>query len=145
MAWLAQALAHLHSRGIFHRDIKPENILVTRDSLRLADFGSCRGVHAKAGPCPALHCSRNMKMQARDARRCCAGALHRVHQHALVQSARVPAHRRCAGAACKAAWPAFATHGLTSCWLPAPGYYSQKMDLWVRCCCCSCGARSLHV
>ncbi|KAK9841856.1 hypothetical protein WJX81_007585 [Elliptochloris bilobata] len=48
MFQLLQALAHMHRNGIFHRDVKPENILVTRDSLRLADFGSCRGMHAKA-------------------------------------------------------------------------------------------------
>ena len=47
MFQLLQALAHMHRNGIFHRDIKPENILVTHNSLRLADFGSCRGVHAK--------------------------------------------------------------------------------------------------
>ena len=32
---------------MFHRDIKPENILVANDRLKLADFGSCRGIYSK--------------------------------------------------------------------------------------------------
>lgn len=30
-----------------HRDIKPENILIMDDCLKLADFGSCRGIYSK--------------------------------------------------------------------------------------------------
>mmetsp|Transcript_8112 Transcript_8112/g.26631 ORF Transcript_8112/g.26631 Transcript_8112/m.26631 type:complete len:421 (+) Transcript_8112:258-1520(+) len=46
------ALDHMHGKGIFHRDIKPENILLERraegmHSLKLADFGSCRGIYSK--------------------------------------------------------------------------------------------------
>lgn len=37
----------MHSNGIFHRDIKPENILITDDTVKLADFGSCRGISQK--------------------------------------------------------------------------------------------------
>eukprot|EP00830_Metopus_es_P004852 TRINITY_DN14471_c0_g1_i1.p1 TRINITY_DN14471_c0_g1~~TRINITY_DN14471_c0_g1_i1.p1 ORF type:complete len:323 (+),score=44.61 TRINITY_DN14471_c0_g1_i1:92-1060(+) len=37
----------MHSVGIFHRDIKPENILLLDDVVKLADFGSCRGVYSK--------------------------------------------------------------------------------------------------
>jgi renal tumor antigen len=36
-----------HRNGIFHRDIKPENILIMDDCLKLADFGSCRGIYSK--------------------------------------------------------------------------------------------------
>jgi len=41
-----KALDHMHRRGIFHRDIKPENILVKEDRIKLADFGSCRGIYS---------------------------------------------------------------------------------------------------
>lgn len=47
-----KSLDHMHKKGIFHRDIKPENILIesTTDQgrgLKLADFGSCRGIYSK--------------------------------------------------------------------------------------------------
>ena len=42
------ALEHIHRNGIFHRDIKPENILVQDDTIKIADFGSCRGIYSKA-------------------------------------------------------------------------------------------------
>ena len=47
-----KALDHMHRKGIFHRDIKPENILIEGSSdagkgLKLADFGSCRGIYSK--------------------------------------------------------------------------------------------------
>ncbi|USX53171.1 serine/threonine-protein kinase [Lentzea sp. HUAS12] len=42
-AALADALAHVHSRGFIHRDVKPSNILFDDDGLpRLADFGLVR-------------------------------------------------------------------------------------------------------
>eukprot|EP00001_Collodictyon_triciliatum_P089384 15772_5 len=47
MYQLMIALDHMHQNGIFHRDIKPENILVKDDHLKLADFGSCRGIYSK--------------------------------------------------------------------------------------------------
>jgi aurora kinase, other len=34
-----QGLAYLHANHIIHRDIKPENILVSVDSIKIADFG----------------------------------------------------------------------------------------------------------
>jgi len=37
----------MHRNGIFHRDIKPENILLTGDHLKLADFGSCKGMYSE--------------------------------------------------------------------------------------------------
>lgn len=49
---LMKSLDHMHRKGIFHRDIKPENILIESNSdigrgLKLADFGSCRGIYSK--------------------------------------------------------------------------------------------------
>jgi renal tumor antigen len=49
---LMKSLDHMHKKGIFHRDIKPENILIESTAevargLKLADFGSCRGIHSK--------------------------------------------------------------------------------------------------
>lgn len=47
-----KSLDHMHKKGIFHRDIKPENILIESGAepgkgLKLADFGSCRGIYSK--------------------------------------------------------------------------------------------------
>ena len=44
---LLMAIDHMHRNGIFHRDIKPENILIKGDLVKLADFGSCRGVYSR--------------------------------------------------------------------------------------------------
>ena len=47
MYQLMKSIDHMHRNGIFHRDIKPENILLCDDILKLADFGSCRGIYSK--------------------------------------------------------------------------------------------------
>eukprot|EP00742_Colponemidia_sp_Colp-10_P000619 GILJ01000677.1.p1 GENE.GILJ01000677.1~~GILJ01000677.1.p1 ORF type:complete len:552 (+),score=78.06 GILJ01000677.1:158-1813(+) len=47
MYQLIKSMDHMHRNGIFHRDIKPENILLIDDVLKLADFGSCRGIYSK--------------------------------------------------------------------------------------------------
>ncbi|KAL6008569.1 Cyclin-dependent kinase F-4 [Asimina triloba] len=47
-----QALAYMHHRGYFHRDLKPvagfdafaENLLVTKDTIKIADFGLAREI-----------------------------------------------------------------------------------------------------
>ena len=44
---IALAIEYIHSKAIFHRDIKPENILIKDGVVKLADFGSCRGIHSK--------------------------------------------------------------------------------------------------
>ncbi|KAH0457199.1 hypothetical protein IEQ34_015106 [Dendrobium chrysotoxum] len=37
-----QGLAYMHQRGYFHRDLKPENLLVTKEIIKIADFGLAR-------------------------------------------------------------------------------------------------------
>ncbi|KAJ7558175.1 hypothetical protein O6H91_04G027300 [Diphasiastrum complanatum] len=39
-----RALAYMHQHGYFHRDLKPENLLVTKDVIKVADFGLVREV-----------------------------------------------------------------------------------------------------
>uniref|UniRef100_A0A7S1KT74 Protein kinase domain-containing protein n=1 Tax=Percolomonas cosmopolitus TaxID=63605 RepID=A0A7S1KT74_9EUKA len=47
MYQLMKSMEHMHRNGIFHRDIKPENLLIMDECLKLADFGSCRGIYSK--------------------------------------------------------------------------------------------------
>ena len=47
---LLSAIALMHSKNMFHRDVKPENCMVNKNTmvLKLADFGSTRGVASTA-------------------------------------------------------------------------------------------------
>ena len=47
MRELLIGLDHMHRNGIFHRDIKPENVLIADKVLKIADFGSCKGMYSK--------------------------------------------------------------------------------------------------
>ncbi|GER30310.1 protein kinase superfamily protein [Striga asiatica] len=42
-----QGLAYIHQRGYFHRDLKPENLLVTKDTIKIADFGLAREINSR--------------------------------------------------------------------------------------------------
>ncbi|PWA51595.1 protein kinase superfamily protein [Artemisia annua] len=44
MSQLLQGIVHMHRSEYFHRDLKPENLLVTDDTLKIADFGLAREV-----------------------------------------------------------------------------------------------------
>ncbi|KAG5540412.1 hypothetical protein RHGRI_020584 [Rhododendron griersonianum] len=42
-----QGLAYMRQRGYFHRDLKPENLLVSKDLIKIADFGLAREISSQ--------------------------------------------------------------------------------------------------
>jgi len=45
---ITSALEEAHRQGITHRDLKPSNILVTREGIKLLDFGLAKREHSAA-------------------------------------------------------------------------------------------------
>ena len=44
---MIQATHYMHKHGFFHRDLKPENMLVSGNTLKIADFGLAREIRSK--------------------------------------------------------------------------------------------------
>jgi male germ cell-associated kinase len=46
MYQIMQSMSYIHKHGYFHRDMKPENLLVSNETVKLADFGLAREIRS---------------------------------------------------------------------------------------------------
>jgi eukaryotic-like serine/threonine-protein kinase len=73
---IAGALAAAHRHGAVHCDLKPANIMLTRDGVKLLDFGIAQLRAERAGSLAATLSAELPTVEARPLPGTCAGTLH---------------------------------------------------------------------
>ncbi|MFS7903685.1 putative protein-serine/threonine kinase CMGC-RCK family [Helianthus anomalus] len=55
---ILQGVAHIHHQGYVHRELKPSNLLVSKNAIKIGDFGFTR--ECSGHPCynPRVSCPR---------------------------------------------------------------------------------------
>lgn len=127
------------------RDIKPENILIMDDVLKLADFGSCRGIYSKqpyteyistrwcVECAPGTAASRPLvpithsSWSARDP--AAPAAAVAVGCHFCSVRSKPAQQSGCVSLSPDLCCPVFRRYRAPECLL-TDGYYNYKMDMW---------------